>query len=112
MKDIAIFGVGGFGREVLTLIKDINHCSLEWNVIGFFDDGHPKGEIINGVPVLGGMDELNGWEKPLSVMIAIGNPSTKKKIVKKINEPMVETVEEKPRFFLKIHHGLLNIRVM
>lgn len=24
LKDIAIFGVGGFGREVLALIKDIN----------------------------------------------------------------------------------------
>lgn len=43
MKDIAIFGVGGFGREVLTLIEDVNRISPTWNVIGFFDDGHPIG---------------------------------------------------------------------
>lgn len=35
MKDIAIFGVGGFGREVLTLIQDINKVEPTWNVIGF-----------------------------------------------------------------------------
>ena len=29
MKDIAIFGAGGFGREVLALIKDINICTLQ-----------------------------------------------------------------------------------
>ena len=43
MKDIAIFGVGGFGREVLALIKDINKVTPTYNFIGFFDDGYEKG---------------------------------------------------------------------
>ena len=56
MKDIAIFGVGGFGREVLTLIQDINKVEPTWNVIGFFDDGYEIGypgkiviTLLNGI---------------------------------------------------------------
>ena len=43
MQDIAIFGAGGFSREILTLIQDVNRVSPVWNVVGFFDDGYPKG---------------------------------------------------------------------
>ena len=89
MKDIAIFGVGGFGREVLTLIQDINRVSPQWNIVGFFDDGHEKGEMINGVPVLGKTEDLNKWDKELAITIAIGTPRIKKRIVEKINNPLV-----------------------
>lgn len=59
LKDIAIFGVGGFGREVLTLIQDINKVEPIYNIVGFFDDGHEKGEMINRYPVLGKTEDLN-----------------------------------------------------
>jgi len=90
MKDIAIFGVGGFGREVLTLIKDINLESPTWNIIGFFDDGYEKGVMINGYPNLGKIEDLNKWETPLSLAVSIGNPIIKKKIIDKINNPLVD----------------------
>ena len=40
MKDIAIYGAGGIGREVACLIRMINESKEipEWNFIGFFDD--------------------------------------------------------------------------
>lgn len=84
MKDIAIFGAGGFGREVLTIINDINKCCRTWNFIGFFDDGKKKGDLIHSYPVLGGVQDLNNWKTPLSVVIAIGSPEVKKIIVEKI----------------------------
>ena len=90
MKDISIFGVGGFGREVLTLIQDINRVKPEWNIIGFFDDGYPKGTKVNGFENLGGVEELNQWDKPLSVTIAIGTPSIKIKILANIKNDLVE----------------------
>lgn len=34
MIDIAIFGVGGFGHEVLDLKKDINKVEPTWNTVG------------------------------------------------------------------------------
>lgn len=90
MRDIAIFGVGGFGREVLALIKDINKVELTWNVVGFFDDGYEKGELFNGYPNLGKMEDLNKWKTPLCLALAIGSPIIKKKILDRITNPLVD----------------------
>ena len=90
LKDIAIFGVGGFGREVLTLIKDINKVNPTWNIVGFFDDRHEKGETVNGYPVLGKTEELNRWPTPISLAVSIGDPKVKKKVLDKISNPLVD----------------------
>lgn len=90
MKDIAVFGVGGFGREVLTIIDAINKVEPTWNVIGFFDDGYPVGYEVHGYRNLGGVKELNEWAAPLSVTIAIGTPSIKKKILGKIHNENID----------------------
>lgn len=55
VRDVAIFGVGGFGREVLTLINDINTQEEMWHVVGFFDDGFPVGYKVRGVKILMGL---------------------------------------------------------
>ena len=48
MNNIAIYGAGGFGREVACLIKRINEKSPTWNLIGFFDDDPKlKGQMIS-----------------------------------------------------------------
>ena len=36
MREIAIFGAGGFGREVLLTIRQINKIDKCWNPLGFF----------------------------------------------------------------------------
>ena len=90
MKDIAIFGVGGFGREVLTLIQDINKVEPTWNVIGFFDDGYEIGYETHGLKNLGGTKELSEWMTPLAVTIAIGTPRIKKAILNNINNELIE----------------------
>lgn len=90
MKDIAIFGVGGFGREVLALIKDINKVKPTWNIVGFFDDGYEKGVMVNGYSNLGKTEELNNWKTPISLAVSIGSPGIKKKILDKITNPLVD----------------------
>lgn len=85
MNKIAIFGAGGFGREVQMLIEQINKDKIRYNFIGFFDDGVEKGTIINGFPVLGGIYELNDFLSELYVVFAIGTPKIKRKIISKIN---------------------------
>jgi sugar O-acyltransferase (sialic acid O-acetyltransferase NeuD family) len=89
MKDIAIFGAGGFGREVKMLLNQINAIESSWNFIGFFDDGTEKEKIINGSPVLGGIKELNNWQNPLAVVFAIGNPIIKKNIIKQVTNKSI-----------------------
>ena len=80
MKDIAIIGAGGFGREVNMLIDQINLFDKKFNFIGFFDDGIQKGTKINNSIVLGDIADLNEWKNPLLIVIAIGNPKIKKSI--------------------------------
>jgi len=85
MKKIAIFGGGGFGREIQMLIEQINSATPKWNFIGFFDDGVEKNKYINNSPILGGINELNQFNEELDIVFAIGNPITKKKIIAKLN---------------------------
>lgn len=97
MKNIAIYGAGGFGREVACTINKINEIKPTWNLLGFFDDGVEKGKMISHFgPVLGGMEALNAYDKEINVVIAVGNPVTVKKIVEKI-------VNEKVAFPNLIH---------
>ena len=35
MRDIAIYGAGGFGKEVACLLNRINEVNHQWNLIGF-----------------------------------------------------------------------------
>lgn len=90
MKDIAIFGAGGFGREVMTLIQNINQVEEIWNIIGFFDDGVPVDTLVHGLPVLGGVSKMNEWKTPLSVAVAIGTPRIKKSVLNKIDNPLID----------------------
>ena len=90
MKDIAIFGAGGLGREVACLIKLINKETPLWNLIGFFDDDESLKDTKNEYgEVLGGIKELNNWVKPLDVVIAIGNPIIIKKISDEIDNSFI-----------------------
>lgn len=98
MKDIAIFGAGGFGREVACLINLINKETPTWNLIGFFDDNPElKGKHNEYGEILGGVDVLNEWHTPLSLLIAIGSGTIMKKVVERINNNYIEF----PNFFYK-----------
>jgi len=88
-KDIAIFGAGGFGREVKTILDSINLISAKYNFLGFFDDGIQKGQVVNGCPVLGGIQELNEHNKELELVISIGLPRIKKAILSKIHNERI-----------------------
>ena len=90
MKDIAIFGAGGFGRELACIIEMINKEKLTWNFVGFFDDGKIAGEELQYGKVLGGVDKLNDWKTSLSVVIALGSPKVLRTVVSKISNPKVE----------------------
>lgn len=91
MKDIIIYGAGGFGREVYCLIERINReTGPRWNILGFLDDGYEKGQSNEYGVVLGNMDTLNSWEKTVSVVFAIGNPKVIEALTDKIKNPNVD----------------------
>jgi sugar O-acyltransferase (sialic acid O-acetyltransferase NeuD family) len=84
MEDIIVYGAGGFGREVHVLIKQINLLKPTYNMLGFVDD-HPglKGQLINGMPVLGGLDYLLAHKSPVCIAMALLNVA-KLKVVQQL----------------------------
>jgi sugar O-acyltransferase (sialic acid O-acetyltransferase NeuD family) len=90
MNKIAIFGAGGFGREVACLLKSINDLTKKWDLVGFFDDGLPKGSFNLYGEILGNIDTLNRWGEPLSVVVAIGDPIILEKVVNKVDNPLID----------------------
>ena len=91
MKDIAIYGAGGFGREVACLINKINKISPQWNLVGFFTDSESEWGTVNEYgKVLGGADVLNSWPTPIDITIAIGSPKAIEKIHNKLHNDNID----------------------
>ena len=90
MKKIAIYGAGGFGKEVHSLINAINSVELKWNLIGYFDDGKLKGSTHNFMPILGGIDDLNNVKEEISIVFSISNPVVVKTLYNMITNCNVE----------------------
>jgi sugar O-acyltransferase (sialic acid O-acetyltransferase NeuD family) len=86
MIDLAIYGAGGFGREVEVLIEQINQARKRYNFIGFIDDRIDS----KTTPVLGGIDFVNAYRKPISVAVAVATPGLRKSIVIRIANPRVQ----------------------
>lgn len=89
LKDIAIIGAGGLGKEIAVLIHQVNQHQLTWNVIGYYDDSLPVGKKVVGHLVLGNTDALNKVDYDLHVVIAIGDPMVKSTIVNRIMNPKI-----------------------
>lgn len=91
MNDIAIYGAGGLGREIACLIRMINEKEATWNLIGFFDDDQAKQGCSNEYgKVLGGMDALNSYDRPLALAVAVGHPRVSRQIVSRIHNSLVD----------------------
>lgn len=82
MKDLAIIGAGGFGKEVKTLVDHINQQEPTWNLLGFFDDRPIK--EVHGLPVLGTIADLLNQHLELELVISIGNSKTRYEIAKRL----------------------------
>ena len=89
MQDIVIIGAGGFGREVKTIIDAVNKVNKTYNFIGYYDDGIEKDTIINNFPVLGNLQDLNGIDNEIAVLLGVGDPATKNKIVSSLSNKKI-----------------------
>ncbi len=80
LKEIAVIGAGGFGREVRWLIERINQVNPTWNFIGFYDDAFDAENTANEW-IIGSVSDLIDYNEPLSVVCAIALPAVRKRIV-------------------------------
>lgn len=90
MKDILIYGFGGFGHEVACILQHINNVESTWNIVGYIDDGVAVGTECKYGKVLGNIETLNNWKTPVSVAIAVGSPKYLEEISSKITNPLVD----------------------
>lgn len=86
MKDLVIFGTGGFAREVHQIVEDLNNVEPTWNFLGFLDgDPSKHGTDVHGHPVLGNGSWLS--KRPdAAVSLGVGNPASKKHILDQLSE--------------------------
>jgi sugar O-acyltransferase (sialic acid O-acetyltransferase NeuD family) len=71
MEKLAIIGSGDLGQQIAHIALSDNHYQLA----GYFDDFEIKGETKNGIPILGGISEVQkAFENQLFdvLLIAIG----------------------------------------
>lgn len=81
MKKIVIAGAGGFGRELLQWIKDINEKTPTWEILGFIDDNlNALDGVETDAKVVGTIKDYVGKEDE-EVALAFGSPELKRKIV-------------------------------
>jgi sugar O-acyltransferase (sialic acid O-acetyltransferase NeuD family) len=80
-KKMIIVGAGGFGRELLQWIKDINKVTPTWEILGFIDDNL---NALEGVDIdYGVIGTIRDWEpkEEEEFALAFGTPAVKRKIV-------------------------------
>ena len=84
-KDLIIIGTGGMAREVRWVIEECNKIEEKWNILGWVSQ-EKAGLIVAELPILGGDDWLLSYNKPVDVVIAIGNGIIRKNIAKKYSK--------------------------
>jgi sugar O-acyltransferase (sialic acid O-acetyltransferase NeuD family) len=85
-RPIAIFGAGGFGREVLQVVLDINAQAggdAPWRPVGFIVDGASSADAVHGLPILGGVEWL-GQHADAAYVVAVGSSAGRRRIVQRI----------------------------
>lgn len=85
MKKIVIVGAGGFGREVKMLIDQINEEKLLYEVEGFYDDDENLDDTINGLPLLGTLEDLSKRKDTVAVALGVGIPKIKQQIIDRLS---------------------------
>jgi len=79
MKDLVIIGAGGFGRETLALVEEINDAKPTWNFVGFIADSS-DGTIPEGYEVIGNVEYLKSMNPKPYAVIAIASAAVRERI--------------------------------
>ncbi len=80
---IAIYGAGGFAREVAWLVESCNTDRERYRVVCFIDDNvQAHGAILNGVPVMG-LEEAHRRFPEAHLVGGIGSPQIRQHVLEK-----------------------------
>jgi len=82
-NQIAIYGGGGFAREVAWLVQACNVGANLYKVVCFIDDNEAAhGSILNVIPVMG-LEEARSRFPDARVVGGVGSPQTRQRLMEK-----------------------------
>lgn len=81
---LGIYCCGGFGREVLNLAQQVNKFYSNWKEIVFIDDNSLE-QSVSGIEIKS-LKEILDDQKDIELVIAHGEPLTKKRIYQKLKK--------------------------
>lgn len=87
MKPLYIIGSGGFSKQVIEMIEELNKIHKEYDLVGLIDDDPDLiGQTVLGYEIVGDTDYLNEISKKekVNAVIAIGDGYVRKKIANKL----------------------------
>jgi sugar O-acyltransferase (sialic acid O-acetyltransferase NeuD family) len=88
--DLVVVGAGGFGREAAEAVRAANDAGASWRLLGYLDDDPSlAGTRVDGIPVLGGLEELKHLPGA-SVVVCTGRPDdyvSRPRIIEKLGLP-------------------------
>jgi len=91
IKQIAIYGGGGFAREVAWLIQSCNRGREQYKVVCFIEDAvHLQGRTLNRIPVFS-FEQARSEFPGIGIVGAIGNPKTRQIVIEKAIQAGFET---------------------
>ena len=89
-RPLIVIGSGGFGRETVEVVRAVNADRPTWDLLGFLDDDPAlHGTEIDGVPVLGRIDDVKRFGAA-EVVVCTGHPGnyfSRKRIVERLGLP-------------------------
>lgn len=86
MKKLVICGAGGMGGEILSLVRVVNEKEQRWDILGFTDVALRCGAMAHGLPVLGDDTFLKEMREPCDVVLAVGDPQLRSRIIASLEE--------------------------
>ena len=91
-KRVLILGAGGHGRVVLDILLQ----ARKYDVVGFLDNNRDiHGRRVDGIPVHGGIDDLEGIGRESGVggvIIAIGDNGARRGLARQIEQTKLELI--------------------
>ncbi len=82
IRNLAIYGAGGLGREIYDLAERINFQNKRWAKIFFIDDINDINKIENTDVYK--FDDIKKFNNDLDFIVAVGEPSVRQKLYNKI----------------------------
>jgi sugar O-acyltransferase (sialic acid O-acetyltransferase NeuD family) len=92
---LIVVGAGGFGREVVDVVRALNEVQEAWDLLGVVDDRPSDVNLARlrnlSVPYLGPLSVLDSVQNATHVAIGIGQPAARQRVALSLEKAGLES---------------------